>query len=156
MGKALLTALLALVSALAGAETPEQFADRMQPVPGVQTVLNQRNDGSFGSLSIGIQPDIVQNRAALEPVLADIGKFAAASGMKASVLSPSQPDVEFIAAKLTEAGVKNVATRVMASGVSIQVTRVFLSADSAVPAATKPARKEGSKPVKPPPGKPEK
>ncbi len=157
MGKTFLIALLGLVSAAAAAETPEQFAERMQPVAGVQTVLNHRNDGSFGSLSIGIQPEVVQNRSALDPVLADIGKFAAGGRMKVSVLSPTQPDADYIATRLRETGVKNVATRVMAAGVSIQVTRVFLTADSgAPPAAAKPGKVEASKSANPSPGQKEK
>lgn len=157
MGKAFLIALLAFVSATAAAEAPEQFVERMQGVLGVQAVLNHRNDGSFGSISIGVQPDMVQNRAALEPVLADIARFAAAGGLKVSVLSPSQPDTDFITAKLKESGLRNVATRVMAPGVSIQVTRIFLSADTtASPGAGTPGAGKAPKAANPPPAPKEK
>lgn len=157
MVKAALIVLLALVSATALAETPEQFVERMQGTPGVQAVVNQRNDGSFGSVSIGVQPDTVQNRGSLEPLLADIAKFAAAGGLKVSVLSPSQPDTDFITAKLKESGLKNVATRVMAPGVSIQVTRIFLSADTmASPGAGTPGAGKAPKAAKSPPAPKEK
>jgi hypothetical protein len=136
------------------AETPEQFTERMQSASGVQTVLNTRQDGSFGSLSIGVQPAVVADRAAVEPVLADIGRFAAAAKLKADVLSPTQADAEFIAGRLTAAGVKEVATRVMAPGVSIRITRIFLTREAPAPDKP-PARAEpaAEKPAPPPPKK---
>ncbi|HEX6827775.1 MAG TPA: hypothetical protein VF104_02215, partial [Burkholderiales bacterium] len=86
----------AAFSALAD-ETPEQFAGRIKSTPGVQATLNTRPDGSLGSFSIGMQPKLVADRTALEPVLADIGHYAAAARLKADVISPTQGDVEFIA-----------------------------------------------------------
>ena len=123
----LLTA--AACSALAD-ETPEQFTERLKSAPGIQASLNRRQDGSMGSISIGVQPKAVADRAALEPVLADIGHFAAAARLKADVISPVQGDAEFIAGKLTAAGVKKVTARAMAAGVTIQITRIFLAPEA--------------------------
>lgn len=151
----LIPMLLAAVACIVlAAETPEQFAERMKPVSGVQTVLNKRQDGSFGSLSIGVQPTVVANRGALEPVLADIGNYAAAARLKADVLSPKREDADFIAGKLSATGVKKISTRVMAAGVSIQITRIFLTPDA--PAPDKPPAKAEPAAGKPAPPEPKK
>lgn len=141
-------AFAAVAGAALAAESPQEFAARIEKGGSVQPTVNLRNDGSLGSVSIGVQPALVANRPALEPVLAEIGKYAAAAHFKIDVLSPKKEDVEFIAGRLSAAGVKKVATRVMAAGVSIQVTRIFLTPDAshqgkhpakAEPAGEKPA-----------------
>lgn len=141
-----------LLAAVAGAglaaESPQEFAARIEKADAVHPVVNIRNDGSFGSVSIGVQPAFVADRTALEPVLAEIGKYAAGSRLKIDVLSPTREDVDFIVGKLSATGVKKISTRVMAAGVSIQVTRIFLTPDAsqqekpparAEPPAEKPA-----------------
>lgn len=141
--------LFAAVACVAlAAESPQEFARRIEKDGAVHPVVNLRNDGSFGSVSIGVQPAFVADRAALEPVLAEIGKYATAAHFKIDVLSPKKDDVEFIAGKLSAAGVKKVSTRVMAAGVSIQTTRIFLtpvaSQQGKHPAKAEPA---GEKPA---------
>jgi hypothetical protein len=139
MPVALILLILAF-PAVVRAESPQDFAKRIEQTKAVQPVVNERDDGSFGSLSIGIQPGFVEDRAKLDPLLAQIGKFAAEGKLKADVLAPTQADAEYLAGKLKEAGVVRVATRVMAPTVSVKVTRVFLT----------PARPEEKKPAPPP------
>jgi hypothetical protein len=135
-----------LGASTAAAESPGEFARRIEKDKAVQAAVNLRDDGRFGSLSIGVQPRMVADRAALDPLLAEIGKFAAGAKLKVDVLSPTQGDAEHIAARLTQAGVKKVNTRVMAAGVSIQITRIFLTPDA--PASEKP--QPGTAPTAPP------
>ncbi|HEX9180221.1 MAG TPA: RNase adapter RapZ, partial [Burkholderiales bacterium] len=90
--------LFAAVACVAlAAESPQEFARRIEKDGAVHPVVNLRNDGSFGSVSIGVQPAFVADRAALEPVLAEIGKYATAAHFKIDVLSPKKDDVEYIA-----------------------------------------------------------
>jgi hypothetical protein len=133
---ALLTMLLAS-SAPALAESPQEFAKRIEQPKAVNPVINQRDDGSFGSLSIGIQPAVVEDRGKLDLLLAEIGKYAAESKFKADVLAPTQADADYLVSKLNAAGVTKVGTRIMAPTVSIKTTRVFLTPDR--PVEKKPA-----------------
>lgn len=125
--------LRALVLALtvlalpAGAETPEEFAKRIEKGKSVHPVVNRRDDGSFGSVSIGVHPEVVADRGKLDPLLGQVAKFAAASRLKADVLTPQAADAEHMAQKLRADGVAGVGTKVMAPTVSIKTTRIFLT-----------------------------
>lgn len=138
-------------AAPAAAESPQEFAKRIEQPKAVQPVVNQRNDGSFGSISIGIQPATVQDRAKLDPLLGEIAKFAAESKLKADVLTPSRADADHIAQRLKEGGVSPVNTRVMADTVSIKTTRIFLTPER--PEPVKPPA-EGKKAAPQPPAEP--
>ena len=133
----LLLALL-LPAAPAAAETPQEFAQRIEKGRSVHPVVNLREDGSFGSVSIGVHPDVVADRGRLDPLLDEVAKFAAASRLKADVLTPQQADAEHMAQKLRGNGVASVATRVMAPTVSIKTTRIFLTPQGR-PAPPRPA-----------------
>lgn len=135
--RVLLLALF-LLAAPAGAETPQEFAKRIQKGKSVHPVVNMRDDGSFGSVSIGVHPDVVADRGKLDPLLDEIAKFAAGSQLKADVLTPQQADVEYMAQKLRGGGVSSVGTKVMAATVSIKTTRIFLT-PQAKPQAPRPA-----------------
>lgn len=115
------------VSALA--ETPQEFAVRMQSFRGVTMTVNQREDGSFGSVSIRIPPKVLSDRATAGELLTQIGRFAAEGKFKADLLTPSQEDRDYAAQKLKEAGAGNVSARVMAETVSKKDTRIFLIPD---------------------------
>lgn len=123
--------ILALLAASAFAETPQEFAARMQPFRGVTMTVNQRENGSFGSISIRIPPKALSDRAIAGELLAQIGRFAAEGRFKADVLTPSQEDRDYAVQKLKEAGAGNVSARVMAETVSRKDTRIFLIPDKA-------------------------
>lgn len=141
--RALLLAL-ALLALPAGAETPQEFAKRIEKGKSVHPVVNLRDDGSFGSVSIGVHPDVVADRGKLDPLLAEMAKFAAAGRLKADVLTPQQADAEHMAQALRAGGVASVGTKVMAPTVSIKTTRIFLTPqgkpEAPRPAAAPPAR----------------
>jgi len=131
----LLSLLLFVAPALA--ETPQEFAKRIEKGKAVHPVVNMRDDGSFGSVSIGVHPDVVADRGKLDPLLDEIAKFAVGSGLKVDVLTPQQADAEHMAQKLRGDGVASVGTRVMAATVSIKTTRIFLT-PQAKPEAPRP------------------
>ena len=141
--RVLLLALL-LFAAPALAETPEEFAKRIEKGKAVHPVVNVRDDGSFGSVSIGVHPDVVADRGKLDPLLDEIAKFAAGSRLKVDVLTPQEADAEHMAQKLRGNGVASVGTRVMAATVSIKTTRIFL---------TPQGKAEAPKPAPAAPGK---
>lgn len=124
--RALLPALF-LLAAPALAETPEQFAKRIEKGKSVHPVVNLREDGSFGSVSIGVHPDVVADRGRLDPLLDEVAKYAVPARLKADVLTPQQADAEHMAQKLRGNGVASVGTKVMAPTVSIKTTRIFLT-----------------------------
>lgn len=128
--KAWIPALISVwLAASAFAETPQEFAVRMQSFRGVTMTVNQREDGSFGSVSIRIPPKVLSDRATAGELLAQIGRFAAESGFKADILMPSQEDRDYAAQKLKEAGAGNVSAKVMAETVSRKDARIFLIPD---------------------------
>lgn len=123
---ALISTCLALLCANARAETPQEFANRMKGQSGLQLTVNMRENGSFGSISIRLPPKLVADKSELDPVLAEIGKFAAAMKLQADVLTPSQADSAYVADKLKLAGIGRVVPKVMAEGVSNKTSRIFL------------------------------
>jgi len=125
----LLTAAV-LASSLAGqarAESPQEFAQQLSKTKGVSAVVNLRESGSLGAIAIALSPQLVGDRPTLEAVLVQIGRFAVAQRMRATVVTPNQADNDFVAEKIKVAGVSSVTTRIMAEDVSIKTSRIFLS-----------------------------
>lgn len=126
--------LLFLLAPGAWAETPQEFAARLKQVRGVSATVNQREDGSFGSISIRIPPKVLSDRSAADELLPQVGKFAAEAKLKADVLTPTKEDSDYVAQKLKEAGVASIAAKVMAETVSRKDARIFLIPEKRDPA----------------------
>ena len=125
----LLTAAV-LASGLAGqarAESPQEFAQQLNKTKGVSAVVNLRESGSLGAIAIALSPQLVGDRPTLETLLSQIGRFAVAQRMRATVVTPNQADNDFVTEKIKVAGVSSVTTRIMAEDVSIKTSRIFLS-----------------------------
>jgi hypothetical protein len=120
-------ALAGIMAIPASAESPEAFAERVGKTQGVSAVVNLREDKSLGAIAIAILPELLANKAAAEPALREIGRFAAAGGFRATVVTPTQADNDFVAATLKGSGVARISTQVMADMVSIKTSRIFLS-----------------------------
>jgi hypothetical protein len=110
-----------------GADTPEEFARRVGKTKGASAVVNLRQDNSLGAIAIALAPQLVADRASLEPLLAQVGEFSAGRKFRATVVTPDPADSEFFVARLKAAGVPAVKTQAMADFVSIKTTRIFLS-----------------------------
>jgi hypothetical protein len=110
----------------AAAETPLEFAKRLSRIQGVSAVVNLREDRTLGSITISVLPEILADRAKVEPLLGEIGKFAVAGQYRATVVTPTQMDNDFIRGMLNAAGVRHVTPKVVADIVSIKTTRIFL------------------------------
>lgn len=122
-----LGAVLAIGVAAAGAETPEDFARRVGKTKGASAVVNLRQDKSLGAIAIALAPQLVADRPGLEPLLAQIGEYAAAARMRATVVTPLAADGDYLVATLKAAGVSQIKTQAMADFVSIKTSRIFLS-----------------------------
>lgn len=129
MKKFAATLVLVSIACTARAETPQEFAARLKQVRGVTATVNQREDGSFGSISIRIPPKVLSDRSTADELLPQVGKFAAEAKLKADVLTPTREDSDYVVQKLKEAGVASVAARVMAETVSRKDSRIFLVPD---------------------------
>ena len=119
-----------LASSLAGqarAESPQEFAQQLSKTKGVSAVVNLREGGSLGAIAIALSPQLVGDRPALEALLAQIGQFAVAQRLRATVVTPNQADNNFVVEKIKGAGVAHVIPRIMAEDVSIKTSRIFLS-----------------------------
>lgn len=122
-----LTALFwSLATGAAAAETPQEFAKRLSKTQGVSAVANLREDQTLGSIAIGLLPELLADRAKAEPLLGEIGGYAAAGHYRATVVTPTQADNDFVSGKLKAAGVAQITPKVMADFVSIKTSRVFL------------------------------
>jgi hypothetical protein len=113
-----------------GADSPEEFVRRIGKTKGASAVVNLRQDNSLGSIAIALTPQLVADRTSLEPLLAQMGEFAAGRQFRATVVTPNAADGEFLATKLKAAGVGRIKTQPMADFVSIKTTRIFLSPGS--------------------------
>jgi hypothetical protein len=120
-------AVVGMMAMPAGAETPDVFAQRIGKTQGVSAVVNLREDKRLGAIAIAVLPQLLADRAAVEPALREIGKFAAGGGFRATVVTPTQADSDFVVATLKATGVTRISTRVMADMVSIKTSRIFLS-----------------------------
>lgn len=118
------------LSLAVGADTPEEFARRVGQTKGASAVVNLRQDNSLGAIAIALTPQLVADRASLEPLLGKVGEFAAGRKFRAIVVTPVAADSEFVVARLKAAGVAQVKTQAMADFVSIKTTRIFLSPGS--------------------------
>lgn len=126
--KSLFCAALAAAAFGARAEAPDEFAQRVNKLGGgVAAVVNIRDDKSLGSIAIALPEKLVGDRPALDPVLAEVGKFAAAEKMRATVVAPTQADADHMIQAIKAAGVAQVTSRVMAEMVGNKTSRVFLS-----------------------------
>ncbi len=119
-------ALLWLWAVGAAAETPQVFAKRLSRIQGVSALANLREDQSLGSITISVLPELLTDRAKVKPLLGEIGKFAVAGQYRATVVTPTQMDNDFIRGMLNAAGVIHVTPKVMADIVGIKTTRIFL------------------------------
>jgi hypothetical protein len=119
-------ALLWLWAVGAAAETPDEFAKRLSKMQGVSAVANLREDRTLGSITISVLPELLADRAKVEPLLGEIGRFAVAGQYRATVVTPTQRDNDLIRGMLNAAGVHHVTPKVMADIGSIKTTRIFL------------------------------
>ncbi|MBI2312636.1 MAG: hypothetical protein HYU77_09055 [Betaproteobacteria bacterium] len=126
--------LLASLACAAQAETPQEFTARLKQVRGVTATVNQREDGSFGSISIRIPPKVLSDRSTADELLPQVGRFAAEAKLKADVLTPTKEDGDYVVQKLKEAGVASVTAKVMAETVSRKDSRIFLIPEKREPA----------------------
>ncbi|HWS12697.1 MAG TPA: hypothetical protein VN279_07870 [Rhodocyclaceae bacterium] len=121
-----LTALFWSLASGAAAETPQEFAKRLSKTQGVSAVANLREDQTLGSIAIGLLPELLADRAKVEPLLGEIGSYAAAGQYRATVVTPTQADNDFVSGKLRATGVAQITPKVMADFVSIKTSRIFL------------------------------
>lgn len=124
-------ALLAAAALSAAAETPQEFAARASAHQGVRASVGLRDDGAFGSLDVALSPQLVGERAALDAVLAEIGRYAAAAGLRVFVVAPNQADADHMAGRLRAAGVDKPSVQRMAEGTSNTTSRIFLTPGAA-------------------------
>lgn len=144
-----LAAVLSTSAAAIHAESPDAFATRVSKVPGSAAVVNLREDKSFGAITLSLAPQLVADRAALQPLLADIAKFAREHELRATVVTPNKADSEFVVEALKTQGVARIKTQPMAEMVSIKTTRIFLSPAPAPSAITLPTRPTAAPPPAP-------
>ena len=108
------------------AESPEAFAKRMGVIKGLSAVVNLREDQRLGGIAFALLPELLAQRGAAAAAVGEIGRFAAANGFRVTVVTPNQPDNDFVVAALKDAGATRITTRVMADMVSIKTSRIFL------------------------------
>jgi hypothetical protein len=118
---------LAVTSVMAAGESAEAFAGRIAKKPGSAAVVNLREDKSLGAITISLAPEVLADRASLQDLLAEIARFARDNELRATVVTPTKADNEFVVETLKSHGVARIKTQVMAEMVSIKTTRIFLS-----------------------------
>lgn len=123
----LLLAALFLLYGAARAESPQDFANRLRAAHKALTVtVNVRDDKTtFGSLSIGVPPKVLEDREAVEKVLAEVGRFAKEERMRVTVVA-TKADLEAFVAKLKSAGAGAVSAQAMADAASNKTARLFV------------------------------
>lgn len=117
---------IATIAVAAGGDSPEDFARKIAKTKGASAVVNLREDKSLGAIAVALDPALVAERERLEPVLAEIGQFAAARQFGATVVTPKAADAVFVVGKLKAAGIERVKTQPMAASVSIKTSRIFI------------------------------
>ena len=126
--RVLLLAALFLLHGAAQAESPQDFANRLRAANRTLTVtVNVRDDKTtFGSLSIGVPPKVLEDREAVEQVLGEVGRFAGQERLRVTVVA-RKADLEGWVAKLKAAGASAVSAQVMADAASNQTARLFVT-----------------------------
>jgi preprotein translocase subunit Sss1 len=123
----LLAGLLASLAGPVWAESPQDFANRLRAANKALTVtVNVRDDKTtFGSLSIGVPPKVLEDREAVEKVLAEVGRFAKEERMRVTVVA-AKPDLEAFVAMLKSAGAGAVSAQAMSDAASNKTARLFV------------------------------